>query len=164
MSIGINKSKVVSLIVEKLQSDLTVANQAVKAAHERATHEETQAKSQYDTFALEASYLAHGQSKRAEELSLALGKYQSLAVRDFNDRSEIALTALVQLENEDGEEKLVFLGPDSGGLKITCDGKRVVIVTPNAPLGEALLGKSVGDSVEVQGDRSSQSLDIVAVK
>lgn len=160
---GMQKTKVLSLIVEKLQADLTVANEAVRAAHEQATHAETQAKSQYDTFALEASYLAHGQSKRVEELSVALGRYQTLLLRDFSANSRIALTALVTLENENGDERIVFLGPDAGGQKVMCEGKRVVIVTPGAPLGEALLGKRVGDSIEVQGDRSVQQLDIVAV-
>lgn len=158
------KAKVLALIVEKLRTDLDVANRAVIEARERATHEECQAKSQYDTFALEASYLAHGQAKRAAEVELALERYRNLTSRTFNASTPIALTALISLETEAGETKVVFLGPDAGGQKVLCDGIKVVIVTPNAPLGEALLGKRVGDDVEVQLDRTTQVLEIVEVQ
>lgn len=158
-----NKAKVLELIIERLRTDLAVAAQAARETHVRATHTESQARSQYDTFALEASYLAQGQAKRVQELELALGRYQSLVSRDLNGASPIVLPALITLENEAGERRVVFLGPDAGGLSVSCDGTRVVIVTPGAPLGEALLGRTVGDSVEVQIDRAIHELEIVAV-
>lgn len=158
-----NKARVVSLVVEKLRAEIEVASQAAKEAHERHTHPESQARSQYDTFALEASYLAQGQSKRVEELKAALGRYLSLPLRPFREETPIALSALVSLEGEGGEARYVLLGPAAGGLKVAVDGKTVVLVTPRSPLGEALMSKTVGDSVEVQGERSTQTFEIVSV-
>jgi transcription elongation GreA/GreB family factor len=159
-----NKARVVSLVVEKLRAEIEVALQAAKEAHERHTHPESQARSQYDTFALEASYLAHGQSKRVEELKAALGRYLSLPLRTFQEETPIGLSALVTLESEEGEKRHILLGPTAGGLKVVADGKTVVLVTPSSPLGEALLSKTVGDSVEVLGERSSQTFEIVTVQ
>ena len=53
-------------VLERLAEDLLQAEQAVRAAHEAATHEENIAENKYDTLGLEAAYLATGQARRAE--------------------------------------------------------------------------------------------------
>ena len=52
-------------VLERLAEDLLQAEQAVRAAHETATHEENIAENKYDTLGLEAAYLATGQARRA---------------------------------------------------------------------------------------------------
>ena len=39
--------------------------------------------------------------------------------------------------------------PKGGGMSVTCEGKLVQVITPQAPLGEALIGRRVGDSIDV---------------
>ena len=53
-------------VLDRLAEDLLQAEQAVRAAHETATHEENIAENKYDTLGLEAAYLATGQVRRAE--------------------------------------------------------------------------------------------------
>ena len=65
------------------------------------------------------------------------------------DDEEIRLTALVTLEAADGTIRNVFIGPLEGGMKITCNRTEVLVITPGSPLGNELLGKAVGDSIEV---------------
>jgi hypothetical protein len=55
-------------VLERLAEDLLLAEQAVRAAHETATHEENIAENKYDTLGLEAAYLATGQARHAEEI------------------------------------------------------------------------------------------------
>ena len=52
-------------VLERLAEDLLQAEQAMRAAHETATHEENIAENKYDTLGLEAAYLATGQARRA---------------------------------------------------------------------------------------------------
>ena len=47
-------------VLERLAEDLLQAEQAVRAAHETATHQENIAENKYDTLGLEAAYLATG--------------------------------------------------------------------------------------------------------
>jgi hypothetical protein len=54
----------VSAIVEKLQLELSTAVAASQQAHDSATHSKNIAANKYDTLAVEAAYLAHGQSMR----------------------------------------------------------------------------------------------------
>jgi transcription elongation GreA/GreB family factor len=40
--------------------------------------------------------------------------------------------------------------PKGGGLVTRVEGKAVQVITPNSPLGEALLGKRVGDEAQIE--------------
>jgi len=139
------KDDVRQAVVASLEADLAVLVAAAQAAHAAATHEECVADNKYDTLGLEASYIAQGQANRAQEIRVALESYRSLELRPFDETTPIRLTALVSLEEEDGSTRTVFLGPEAGGVKITVDGREVVVITPNSPLGRAILGKRCGD-------------------
>ena len=140
-----DKKKLLRLITEKLAADLEVAVCAAQTAHETATHEENVAENKYDTLGLEAAYLAAGQSRRVEEIRQALGLYRNLVLRDFDEEQGIQLTALVTLLNADGSRRTVFLGPEAAGLKIDCEGREVLVITPRSPLGQSLIGRHPGD-------------------
>ena len=139
---------VLGQIITHLRSDLDILVQAVKDAYNTATDQENVAENKYDTHGLEASYLVQGQARRAEELENALGMYQNLKLRQFSAGSYVLLSALVLLAGE-GVERWLFVGPGAGGMEVDCGAGVVTIVTPVSPLGQALLGKRVGDLVEV---------------
>lgn len=135
--------------MERLAADLAVFSIAAKTAHAASIHEENIPDNKYDTLSLEASYVAQGQANRAQELKGALHAYQTLALQQFAGDAAIRLTALVTLEAEDGEVRLVFIGPQEGGLKLHLNDEEVLVITPGSPLGTALIGKSVGDLVHL---------------
>jgi transcription elongation GreA/GreB family factor len=58
----------------------------------------------------------------------------------------VRLGALVEAL-EDGAPVRFFLAPSGGGTRLPGD---VQVVTPGSPLGRALVGKRVGDELEVQ--------------
>jgi len=87
----INKPELLARIVTRLQTELELLTTAALATHAEATDEENKAEDKYDTRGLEASYLAHGQSKAAEETALALAQFQALVLRDFAANEPIGL-------------------------------------------------------------------------
>lgn len=143
-----NKTELLCYVINALEADLSLFFAAAKAAHEAATHEECAPDNKYDTTALEASYIAQGQANRAQEIKVALDAYRSLSLLDFDDAAPIRLTALVTLEDEEGNQRRLFLGPHAGGMKIPADDGEIVVITPNSPLGRSLLGRQVGDELE----------------
>ncbi len=163
MHSGVDKENIVRLIVNKLNSNLSMLLNAAKSSHDVATHEENIADNKYDTLSLEASYLAQGQANRAQELRLAIDAYHNLNVQRFDEDSTIGLSALVTLEAEDGRRMTVFLGPNSGGLTVEANGLEVVVITPSSPLGKGLLGNVLGDTVERRVDDVEKELEIVEV-
>jgi len=144
-----NKQSVCQLILQQLRDDLEVAVRAAQTAYETATHEENIAENKYDTLGLEASYLAAGQARRVEEIRQALSLWQNLSLRPYDPQMGIQVGTLLGLEDENGHEQWLFLGPDGAGLKVYVVGQLVTVITPRSPLGKSLLGKLEDDEVEI---------------
>lgn len=158
------KEQILAQIINKLTVDQTLFFEAAKAAHSAATNDENIPDNKYDTLSLEASYVAQGQANRAEELRRALTVYQNLSLKKFDTDSPIAQTALVTLEDENGQEQRFFIGPQSGGMKLDSDQGEVTVITLSSPLGQTLSGKMLGDSVEISIGGSRQEYEIVAIQ
>ena len=150
-------------IVQVLEYACEAAIEAAKQAHDTATNKESVAENKYDTFGLEASYLAHGQAKRVAEYEAGLLAYKSLGVVNFSGDASIELGSLIQLEDEEGARQCLFLGPFAGGLKFDFEGKKITLITTSSPLGHALLGQCVGDEVEMKLSGQNKSYEIIAI-
>ena len=156
------KQQLVATIISQLQADLDLFTAAARTAHAAATHEECQPDNKYDTTALEASYIAQGQANRAQEIRQHLEVYRSLPLLEFDNTTPIRLTALVTLEDDEGAERRLFIGPRAGGIKLADPAGEIVVITPASPLGRMLLGCVAGD--EVQGlDAGGVTYTVVAV-
>ncbi len=153
------KTGLLARICDQLETDLRALSEAAQATYDGATDVEAKAENKYDTRALEASYLAGAQARRAGEAKDALLRYRTLTVADFSTGRAIAVSALVKLDCN-GDESWYFLGPCSGGLKVQHEGATVMIVTPSAPLGKRLLGQEEGDSVVV-GAREYEIVEVL---
>lgn len=157
-----DKSKLVELIILRLESDLVLAMSAAKSAHEASTNEETRPDNKYDTLSLESSYIAQGHANRAQQLRKAIDNYKKLSLRDFSNNQPLAMTALVTIEYEDETSRTLFIGPDSGGLKCVVGQQEIVVITAASPLCKALLGRHVGEVVTI-GRENDQEFEIVSV-
>ncbi|MDD1960462.1 GreA/GreB family elongation factor [Pseudomonas sp. 39004] len=144
-----DKPLLLTRIVATLEHDVDVLSRAAQTAYESATAEENIAENKYDTLGLEASYLATGQARRTAEIRQALQIYQQLLLRDYDPLRGIQVSNLVTLEDEDGQQRRLFLGPEAAGLKIGAGDELVTVITPRSPLGQQLMGKRVDDEVSL---------------
>ncbi|KAF0253267.1 GreA/GreB family elongation factor [Pseudomonas putida] len=154
-----DKTRLLAQIVATLEHDLDVLTRAAQSAYETATAEENIAENKYDTLGLEASYLATGQARRSAEIRQALLIYQQLLLRDHDPARGVQISNLVTLQDEDGSQRRLFLGPEAAGLKIDEGDELVTVITPRSPLGQQLLGKRIDDEVSL----GAQALFIVDV-
>jgi transcription elongation GreA/GreB family factor len=143
----VNKPAVVAQILQQLKAELALFKASAQATHAEATHEENKAEDKYDTRGLEASYLAMGQLKQAEEAQQAVQTFEALNVRAFAPGEMISLGALVVLEGRDRSS--YFIGPRAGGTEIEIEGQSVLVITPQSPLGRQLMGRQQGDALEL---------------
>jgi len=158
-----NKRAVIRKITAKLTGELAVYFRAAQFSRAEATHESSKAESKYDTRGLEASYLARGQSRQAAELEAAIAEFEKLPVKKFGVDDAIQLGALVELENG-GENFFYFIGPRAGGTEVLHDRKEILVITPQSPLGEQLLGKKQGDRPQLILGGTKQMTRIVTVE
>lgn len=158
-----NKLLLQQQVLERLAQDLHQVEQAAQAAHEAATHEENIAENKYDTLGLEAAYLATGQARRAEAIRQAIAHWQQFRPLPYNANLGIQLGALVGLLDTEGKEQQLFLGPDGGNMKLATDTCFIQVISSNAPLTKALLGKHEGDEISLQVAQVKQQFEILWV-
>lgn len=150
-------------VIERLTADLLQVEQAVRAAHEAATHEENIAENKYDTLGLEAAYLASGQALRAEAIRQSLAHWRLFYPQPYNPSKGIQLGALVCLLDSDGKQQQLFLGPDGGNMKLVIGAEHIQVISSKAPLGHALLGKCEGDEVSIEVAQNRQQFEVLWV-
>ena len=147
---NIDKQALVTLIISEIKQEINQAISAANEAHAAAVDDQSVAETQYDTLAIEASYLAEGQSRRVQELQTAIHDYHGLSLLDFNENSAIALTALVQLSKDSQGQHWFFIGPAAGGFRCILSEQHITVITPQSPMGLALLGKFQDDDIDIK--------------
>ena len=159
-----DKSSLQQQVLQRLADDLLHTEQAARAAHETATHEENIAENKYDTLGLEASYLATGQARRAEAIRQAMANWRQFRPSPYDASQGIRLGALVGLIDAQGRQQQVFLGPDGGSMTLGSGDQLVQVISCAAPLGQALLGQGEGDEVSTPGGAGHQPFEVLWVR
>jgi len=149
--------------VDQMTSELESIRAAAKNTAAMATDEEHKADSKYDTFSLESSYLAHGQAMRVQELTEALERMRVLPLHELKEGSPVVLGTLVRLEDDEGDKRTLFFGPAGGGEEVLVDGEDIILITKQSPLGQAVLGKTVGEQFDIKMGLDPQTFTVVSV-
>lgn len=156
------KQQLIKDILGILQKEMQGAISAAQQAHDGATHEQSKAETQYDTLGLEHAYLAQGQSRRINELVHAISLLENWKVESFAQDDEIYLGALVTLFNTHTNQFLhIFIAPSGGGVNIELDKVNYQVITAQTPLGQSLIGLTVGETVLLT---NGQPLEITHLK
>ena len=141
-----SRSEVLAAIIGALEGAIAVLEAQASVARSEATGDESRQESKYDTRAIEAGYLAGAHSKRLLQVVEDLKRYRALAPP--TDTDVIDGPSLVALAREGGAIDYFFLGPAAAGLRVTVADHEVLVITPAAPLGRALIGAAAGDETE----------------
>ena len=150
-------------VLERLTEDLLQVEHAARAAYETATHEESIAENKYDTLGLEAAYLATGQARRADAIRQAMTSWRQFRPGSYDAGRGIQLGALVCLVDADDKQQHLFLGPDGVSMTLVIDAQLVQVISSQAPLARAMLGKSEGDEVSIQITSRRQQFEVLRV-
>jgi transcription elongation GreA/GreB family factor len=158
-----NKKLLLEEVIGALQSTYENAREAAMRAYNTATDGENVAENKYDTLALEASYLAHGQAQRVTQCEADISAFKKLSVLNRSNYFSVRLGAFVELIDDQDKVKYFFLGPSAGGLKVTVCQKEVTIVTPGSPLGSALMDRQLNDEISVKIANQVINYEIVMI-
>jgi transcription elongation GreA/GreB family factor len=142
-----SKEALRAAVLAALEAELARQTHAALDARDESISEESRAENKYDTHAQEAAYLAEGQARIATELAAALAAWRALRFPETG-HTRAQLGSLITLATGRRED-LLLLGPTNGGLVVPAadGGREITVVTPASPLGRALLGRDVGDTL-----------------
>ncbi len=155
------KSALLEAIIARLDAELALNSHAAHLAAAGATDEQNKAENKYDTRGLELSYLAAGQGRQMAEARATISQLRSLELRDFGPSDPIDLSAIITLKSRGKSadpQPLYFLAPRGGGTEIRYAGRDFLVITPQSPLGQKLLGLRKGDVVSLDHDHSEMQI------
>lgn len=158
-----DKKALIKNLILQISNELEALKLAAQSTYNEATHEESRAENKYDTRGLEASYLAGAQAKRVDELSEALGILKTVHIREFERNDPIALTALVQIKQNEKRSFLLIM-PKAGGQSLQFENQTIQVITPQSPLGALLIGKRVDDEIELHRGNTKMLCEILTVQ
>lgn len=158
-----NKSAALNQVITHLAQELNTLLGAAEQAHLAAIDDQSIAETQYDTLAIEAGYLAEGQSKRAQEIQTALTQIKQLKLTSYQEGKSITLGDMVLLDSDEKTQDWFFLLPAAGGYKGEIAQAHFTVVTPQSPMGKALIGKLCDDEISVEVGRNLREDEIIRV-
>ena len=177
----VNKKDLLIQLITHLQQEIDATLNAVNEAHALASHEQSKPENQYDTLALEAAYLAHGQSERIAELQRQVMLLNHFEFLDYSEESRITVGALVCIQELEGDSvaatpQWLWLLPVAGGKALSLNvvavngdsfnrdslnEAEVRTITAKAPLAEKLLGCYLGDEVVLNLGHKKKQFEII---
>ncbi|MBI5690597.1 MAG: GreA/GreB family elongation factor [Verrucomicrobia bacterium] len=157
------KSALRTAILQELHEELDRQAKAAALARDEAISEESQPENKWDTHSQEAAYLAEGQARLVIEIGESLAFYQSLPMPEFAKGDAIAVGAIVGVQTGN-HTSWYFMGPRAGGLECEVDGRKILVITPQSPVGRQLVGRRVGDTILLPGGGSRSPTPITHVE
>ena len=102
---------------------------------------------------------------RVKELEGLLMMYRFMPKRDYqgSEGEIIAPATLVELELG-STVAFYFIAPRGGGLITNVEGRPVQVITPQSPLGEALLGRRIGELVKIDIRGTSREYKVLSIR
>ena len=159
---NMNKSKLIEQLKLQINQLLQEAEFAAQQAHLAAIDDQSVAETQYDTLAIEAAYLAEGQSKRIELYKHELQQLEALPKLDI-EYKQVSSGCIVMLERDDGLKQCFWLLPVAGGQVLDFEDKTITVITLEAPFAKAMIGLNLDDEFEFVIHRQNHQFYIGAI-
>jgi transcription elongation GreA/GreB family factor len=105
--------------------------------------------------AVELARMAQGQDRRWQRARGELEALSAFNPRPLKENAPVSLGAIVEIEDEEaGVGRTFFLAPAGAGATLSGPGGdgHLTVVTPRSPVGRAVLGRRVGDVVDITID------------
>ena len=173
------KQSIKQAMLASLDDEITTALAAAGEAQATASHADNKPENQYDTLALEAAYLAHGQSERILALQKERMQLNRWSIPTFSEDDSIRAGALVGLclldDDASGQNHSshsnqankpqphwIQIAP-LGARRLEVDGRLIQVVHQTTPIAKALLGREVGDEIELslRGQAELWEIDVL---
>lgn len=148
------KKEIIEMLCDKLQNTLQDIQNHFEAVKQRAIEAPGRMQSRYDSEKQELSYLADALLDRIKRLQqeIIILKQHHISVAA---EEETGIGSLVIIMSKSENEKLYLILPAGGGeiIKSKILEKEITIISHYSPLGKILLGKTIGDIIQLRAQQ-----------
>lgn len=146
-----NKARIVSKVIELLIQDEKNASKSSQVAREASIDAPGAMQSQHDTTKTEQDWLSRSLASMSEKIKREIRQLKNV---NLSASSKIQAGSLVTLMDIDNEVSRIYLILPGGSGKIVelrenQTLKKIIIATPQSPIGKAMIGREEGDTVEI---------------
>ena len=154
-------------LIARLRAAASAALSASEVSAQEAKDGATPAEKREDARAAhQASTLGKAHTRRAQQAIAEIDSLGTFRPEPLPGKAAISVGALVEIEDADsGEGRTFFLAPVGAGVTLTGPGGDgyLSVVTPSSPVGRAVLGRRVGDVIDVTVEREVREWTITYV-
>ena len=155
------KKEIITFLIDAKKEELLLAQEAFKSTHSLVKSPELKAEGKYDTRAIEAGYLAGAQKRRVDQIRGELERLKNF--NNFGPHQRVAMGSLVEVMINERTKKQYFINISPGGREIDILGQKVVVVSPESPIGNELIGLEEFESFEVSLKDEVKIYEIVSI-
>ena len=162
-----NKQELVDQLSRQLEASARAALASRDAAAAEARDGATPDEKREDARAAhQLASLGRAQQHRAQQALAEVDRLAQFRPGPLAATARIGLGAIVEVEDPDsGEGRTFFLAPVGAGITLTGPGGdgHLSVVTPQSPIGRAVIGKQNGDVVDITVDGDVREWSITYV-
>ena len=139
------KTQLRDQVINQLEIDLAGLKKAAAETRSVSSGDENKQEGKYDTRSIEASYLAEAQADQAKQIEESIFKLNNLLLSEEPDTA--ILGSIVILSDEEDVDHQFFILPAGGGIILEYEGIPLTVITPESPIGDTILNKSIADHI-----------------
>lgn len=160
-----NKHELLQNVIEKIRQEIKSAEQSFESTKKAAIEAPGAMQSHSDTTKFQMGQLAGEIQRSIYEKNLAINTLQNMIHSNLSsDFKKVEMGSLIETLNESGVREFYFILPVGGGIKIIDNSKIISIITPQAPLVAALLGKQKKEVVKLKIGQLQRELKITHIQ
>jgi transcription elongation GreA/GreB family factor len=156
------KSSLLLAVIKEIEERAAKLSDAARVTHEEAVRAPTPMESHSDRTRFEMQTASSHQRAMASKYEAAIKKLKNFSLPPLVP-SKAGAGSLITVERNSKESRY-FLLPEGNGISVDGGETTCVVVTPDSPLGKALVGKVVGDEFTFETGHASSFLRVKALE
>lgn len=156
-----DKPFILSCVIEALRSEAERIEMSAAGTQREATEAPSPMESYSDKTKFEMQTMTGALRQASERIRRAITTLEGFTCPPAGGR--IAAGTLAVTEETGQNHKWYFMLPEGAGITIPQGKETIIVITPQTPLGAALMGKRAGDAVEFKGT-ATRTLTIVRLE
>ena len=162
-----NKKEIIHTLIGKIEEEKQRLEKTSKEALKAAIDAPGAMQSHHDTYKFEYGQLVTALGTMSDKTEVLLGHLKEIDSCEDRVEGAISIGSLVKVQNLTQPDSnpywnLILLG--GGGLTFEYEGEKIIVVTPESPIGKSLTNSAVTEIVEVNTPKGTQKFEILEVK